>query len=139
MKRKAKTPKAPGFTRAIVAANLTALLNHHYKQHPNVTLRQKALEHDSGVRSSTIQRLMKEEVGANLETLELLAAPFNLSVYQLLAPNLDVGNPQMIKGALKEEQRLYANFRKARVSRRKDFVLEDVPEAQSAQRQRVMP
>lgn len=137
MVRKPKTPKAPGFARAIVAANLQALLDHHYKDLPNITQRQKRLEAKSGVRLSTIQRLMSQETGANLETLELLAGAFELSLYQLVTPTLEASNPQVIKGASKAEQHLYALFQRSQRSKPKQsqkiVLLDDAP-AQEEQR-----
>lgn len=116
MARTPKKPKVPGLTRSIVAENLANLVPKHYAGKPNITQQQKQLALDSGVAFSTVQRLMKKETGADLETLELLATAFELSVYQLVTPGLDAGNPQVIKGATAAEQKLYAELRRARLT-----------------------
>lgn len=82
--RKPKTPKAPGPTRGILSFNLSTLIDRHYRSLANVTQRQKALEKDSGVRLSTIQRLVNEQTGANLETLEALAGAFGIDPDELI-------------------------------------------------------
>lgn len=114
MKGVKKTPKVPGFMRTILAANLTALLGRHYARHDNLTARQRALAGDAKVSFSTVQRVMGRETGATLDNIEAIAAAFDLSAYQLLIPNLNVANPQIVKGATEDEQRLYVGFRKER-------------------------
>lgn len=112
MERKPKSTKTPGFTRTILSANLIALLDHHYRSLPNITRRQKELAKDSGVTFSTIQRICDESVGANVETLELIASPFGLAVYQLFIPELAPANPQIVKGADKAEKAFYMRFKR---------------------------
>jgi hypothetical protein len=112
--RKPKSPKPPGFMRSVVAANLVRLLNHHYRDKDTITARQKALEEDCGVRFSTIQRICQQQVGANLDTLEQIALAFELSVYQLLLPELDPGNPGIVKEASAAEKRAYALWRRGK-------------------------
>jgi transcriptional regulator with XRE-family HTH domain len=112
MKGQKKTPKVPGFMRVVVGANIGRLLDHHYQRFPNVTRRQKELARDSGIAFSTVQRIMKREVGASLDNLESLADAFQVSVYQLMLPSLDVKNPQVVKGATEAEQRLYRIWRR---------------------------
>lgn len=104
------THKIPGFMRTVLAANLKRLLEHHYRTSPN---RPKSLSVDAGVTLSTIQRVMKCEVGASLDTLESIADALHIQVYQLLVPEIDVGNPQIIVGAMEAEQRLYARYKRA--------------------------
>jgi transcriptional regulator with XRE-family HTH domain len=113
MKGRKKTPKVPGFMRTILAANLKKLLERDYRDNPN---KPKALAADAGVSLSTVQRIVNAEVGASLDNIESIAAVFDLSPYQILVPNLEVKNPQVIKGATKEEELAYRRFQKARVS-----------------------
>jgi hypothetical protein len=82
--RKPKTPKVPGVTRAILAANMAYYIDRRFPDSPNITQKQLALARDSGIALSTLQRLMKGEVGANLETLEALASSFGAQVHDLL-------------------------------------------------------
>ena len=104
--------------RTILAANLALLADQHYASMPNLTARQKHLAKEAGVSFSTVQRIMKAETGASLDNIEVLAAVFDLSAYQLLLPNLCSKNPQVVQGATKDEQRLYAMWRKAMVLER---------------------
>lgn len=103
--------------RSILAANLIALLNEHYKELPNITARQRKLSEEAGKTPtfSTVQRICKQEVGASLDNIEAIANVFGLSAYQLLVPNLSATNPGVVAGATKEEQRLYAGWRKTRL------------------------
>jgi transcriptional regulator with XRE-family HTH domain len=114
MKGQKKTPKVPGFMRTVLASNIIRLLDQHAAKEPNVTKKQRWLAKEAGISFSSVQRICKAETGANLENLELIAAAFNLSTYQLLLPNLEVENPQVVKGATKDEELLYAKWRKAK-------------------------
>ena len=115
MKQKPKTRKVPGFMRSVLAANMEKLMAHHYAESSN---RPKALAQDAGVSLSTVQRIMKQETGATLDNLESIAAAFHLSAYQLLLPNLHPDNPGVVNGATKDEERLYASWRKQKVTAR---------------------
>lgn len=106
-----KRRKVEGFMRSILATNVKSLLAAHY---PTSTNRPLALAKDAGVSLSTVQRVLAEDVGASLDVVEAIATVFHLSAYQLLLSALDVANPQIVQGALAEEQRLYRAFRLAR-------------------------
>lgn len=132
MARKPKRRKIAGFMREIVAANLAGLVARDYPHLPNLTQQQKALAEKAGVSFSTVQRIMGKTVGATIDNLEQIAMAFDLSPYQLLIPSLAVTNPQVVKGATKEEQRLYSLWRKGiaiaptpQPKKRPMFVLED--------------
>lgn len=118
MKGVKKTPKVPGFMRTILAANLAALVDHHYASMSNLTAKQRELAKQAKVSHSTVQRIMSGDVGASLDNIELIATVFDLSAYQLLIPNLNAGNPQVVRGATKDEQRLYAGWRKTKLAER---------------------
>jgi hypothetical protein len=107
-----KRRKVPGFMRTVLGANVARLLTHHYRSVDNHTGRLKALQKDCGISASSAQRLIDGESGANLETLETLALTFGISVYQLVAPDIDPQNPPVIKGATEAERRLYAQWRR---------------------------
>lgn len=119
MKGLKKSPKVAGFMRTILAANIAALLEKHYADLKSVTARQKQLAEDAQTTLATIQRVMKQETGPSLDTIEAIATVFGVSTYQLLIPNLHVDNPQVVNGATKEEERLYAGWRRAKLSERK--------------------
>lgn len=109
MKGKKKTPKVPGFMRHILATNVGKLMETHYRESRN---RPKALAKDAGVTLSTIQRMLKAEVGASLDNIEAVADAFDISVYQLLIPELDIDNPQLVHGASADEKRLYRQWKR---------------------------
>lgn len=112
MKGEKKTPKAPGFYRVVVGANVRRLLDHHYSHLPNITQRQRALAKDCKVGFGTIQRICKGEVGASLDNLESIAIALQVQLYQLTLPALDVKNPQVVHGASEAEKRMYALWRR---------------------------
>lgn len=71
-----------------------------------------ALAKDAGVSLSTIQRVLSKESGASLDNIEAIAAAFDVSVYQLLIPSLDILNPQVVQGAVKNEERMYRQWKR---------------------------
>lgn len=107
--------KVPGFMREVLADNVKRLMVRHYKESGS---RPRALAKDAGVSLSTIQRILAREVGATIDNIESVAGVFHLSAYQILVPMLDVRNPQIIKGATLDEQRLYRMLRQAKISGR---------------------
>lgn len=109
MKGKKKTPKVPGFMRTILAGNVSRLMDHQYRDSSN---RPMALAKDAGVSLSTIQRVLSKESGATLDNIEAIAAAFDVSVYQLLIPSLDILNPQVVQGAMKNEERMYRQWKR---------------------------
>lgn len=97
--------------RSVLAHNVEALMHRHYSLSSN---KPKALAGDAKVSLSTVQRIIAAEVGASLDNIEAIAGVFELSTYQLLAPNLNIDNPQVIKGATKDEERLYDAWRRGK-------------------------
>lgn len=108
-----KRRKVAGFMREVVAQNVRALIAHHYKDADN---KPKRLAEDARISLSSAQRVLSAEVGASIDTLEAIANVFEISVYQLVLPNLDVDNPQVVSGASSAERSLYAAFRRAHVA-----------------------
>lgn len=109
MPRGPKTKKVPGFMRAVVARNLDALIAEHYPPNSDAN---RALAKAAGCSMSTIQRARGQVSGASIDTLEAIAGCFNLSSYQLLLPDLDVKNPQVVQGASKAEEDMFRRWRK---------------------------
>lgn len=95
--------------REVVAQNLDALMQLHYRDEGD---KHMALSKAAGVSKSTVQRIVKRDVGASIDNLEAIAAVFQLSAYQMLVPSLDVESPEVIPGAAEEEERLYRLWRK---------------------------
>jgi len=110
MAGKKKTRKVPSFMRQIVAENLKKLLDEHYKDEPNITAKQTKFFEKTGLAVATQQRIIVQENGLSLDTLETIASGFDLSTYQLLLADLDVKNPQVAPGAAKGEQRAYRRW-----------------------------
>lgn len=110
MPARRKTHKIPGFMRSILADNVKRVMEHHYRDSPNKPM---ALAKDSGLAFSTVQRILAARVGASLDNIEAIAAPLQLSTYQLLVPNLNVTNPAIVTGATKEEEKLYRAWKRA--------------------------
>jgi hypothetical protein len=109
MKGQKKTPKVPGFMRHVLAANVQGLMEKHFASSSN---KPKALGTAAGVTLSTIQRVLRADHGPSLDTIEMIAAAFEMPVYQLLIPNLHLDNPQVVQGATKDEERMYRRWRK---------------------------
>lgn len=120
MKRGPKKPKHPGFMRSVLAENVELLMNKHFEIKSN---KPKSLAEEAKVSLSTVQRIIAAEVGASLDNIEAIAGAFGLSAYQLLIPNLNIDNPQVIKGATKGEERLYNAWKRG-----KGVVKENEPE-----------
>lgn len=113
-KKGPRVPKVAGLCRTIVSANVLALLAHKYPSLTTITRRQKQFEEDGLGAFTTIQRVCSKTGGVNLETLEQIAAGFDLSAYQLLIPSLDPKNPQIVKGATQAEQRIWKAIERSR-------------------------
>lgn len=97
--------------RSVLAQNVEQLMFKHYALASN---KPKSLAGDAKVSLSTVQRVIAAEVGASLDNIEAIAGVFGLSAYQLLIPNLSIDNPQVIKGATKDEERLYSIWRRGK-------------------------
>lgn len=108
--RKPKTPKTPTMLRAVLGRNVRELALKSYGQHSNALMQ---LAKHSGIGKSTIYRIVSEEVGCSIDQLQQLALALDVQAYQLLCPNLDIDNPQVISGASAAERRLYAQFASA--------------------------
>lgn len=118
MKGKPKTRKVAGFMRAVLAQNVRSLLERDFKDLPNLTARQRKLAKDAGVSFSTVQRIMAEDVGASLDNVESIAEVFQVSVYQLMLPALDIGNPQVVNGATESEKKFYRIWKRTKLGER---------------------
>lgn len=110
MKGQAKKRKFVGVMRQAVAQNVRRLIDHHYEESRN---KPKALAEATGLTLSSVQRVLAADVGASIDTIEAIANVFDLAVYQLVLPNLDVENPQVVAGASSAERALYLRLRNA--------------------------
>lgn len=107
--------------RHVLAENVAALMALHFKESRN---RPKALAGKAGVSLSTIQRILEARTGATLDNIEAIAEVFELSVYQILIPALDIANPQIVQGAMKNEERMYRQWKKGGTTSREQPELE---------------
>ena len=100
--------KIPGIMRDVLAANVRALMDREFKDSDN---RPMALHLKSGVSLSTVQRTLDASTGASIDTIESLSLALGVSPYQLILPDLNIENPQVVSGVIAAEKRLYANLR----------------------------
>lgn len=96
--------------RDILAANVAALMERELSGCDNKPM---MLAKKADISLSSVQRIMNKQTGASLDTIESVALALGVSPYQLLIPELDVENPQIVAGATAAEKRLYAHMRKA--------------------------
>jgi len=119
MSRATKTPKQPSISRAFLSDNVQSLMAVKYQDIPAVTNRIKALASDAGCGYGTIKRLIAEESGTTLDTIEGIASALDVLPYQLLIHDLDPNNPQIVNGAGIDEKRFYALLRRSKPLSRK--------------------
>lgn len=117
-----RQPTAPGVMRNVLGQNVMALMSRHYRDLPNDTARTKALSAAAGIGHETVRRAITGHVSLTLDNIERLALALDVSVYQLLLPNLDADNPQVVNGATAEERLLYVNLKRAALADRKQAV-----------------
>lgn len=106
-KQAPKAPKTPGVMRAVLGANVRSLADHVFSASPD---RIRELVRHSGVSRAQVYRILSGDTGATIDIIEQLALALDVQVYQLLVPNLDPDNPQVIKGASAAERQLYAQL-----------------------------
>lgn len=108
------------FMRHVLAANVRDLAKAHFKESRNRPFALHAAAKKAGhtLSLSTVQRILSEETGATLDNIQALADVFDVSVYQLLIPELRVDNPQLVMGAMKDEERMYRRWRQDRAAQK---------------------
>jgi len=110
MNGKPKGPKYVSHMRKPVGDNVRALMERAFEMSSN---KPRELAKRAGVSLSTVQRVISGEIGPSLDILEQLATALDVSTYQLVLPNLDAENPQVVTGASIAEKRLYSRWRLA--------------------------
>lgn len=100
-------------SRSILATNLRALMDHAKDhRHPDLgTL--LGIERATGevVKRATLRGILAGTVNVQLETIEAVAAAFEIQAWTLLIPHLDPSNPP-VKPISKTEQQLYKRLGK---------------------------
>lgn len=84
----------------VVSDNLSRLMKYH--GHKTPTQAAKA----SGIKQQQIDRILKGQK-VRVDTLENLARSYGLEPYQMLVPDLDPGNPQVLRSLGPQEDRVY--------------------------------
>lgn len=118
MRTGAKRKKLPSQLRVTLAVNLVRLLDHHF---PESTNKNKTLSKLAKTSLSTVQRIIaaadpdeiNKSVGATIDKIDAFAEVFDVSPYQLLVPELDPRNPQVLREPTETEKNLYAKLRVA--------------------------
>jgi len=100
-----KAPKRevpPSKFRGVLADNLEALMTSGSPLSSSPKLEQK-----SGVAIATINRIRRKESGATIDSLDAIAAAYDLEPWQLLIRNMDPKNPPVVAGVSEQEKALY--------------------------------
>lgn len=92
--------------RLILGANIQRLMKARPKLATNTRLFVK-----TGIAVATISRLINGKTAATLDTLAKLADAFGVQPWQLLIPDLDAHNPQILRNSSPEEAELYKRLR----------------------------
>lgn len=108
MPRGPKKRKPEGVSRQILAENVKALMSRQYRLSGD---KPKDLARDAGTSLSTVQRVIGGKTSARTDTIDQLAEALGVLPYQLLIPSLNPANPQVVRGATKEEQELYRRLK----------------------------
>jgi DhnA family fructose-bisphosphate aldolase class Ia len=105
----------PGNLRFVVAEKVRQRMDEIYKDSSNRTL---ALAKDAKVSHSTVQRIIKADVGTSLDSLEAIADKLKLPTYQLLIPDerhlFSTGRDATNQPTLLHEQRTRYPVRRAK-------------------------
>lgn len=94
-------------TKAILWANVQALMRHHFGKENLSELARRAK-----VGLATCDRIKKQKTSVGVDVLEGVAAAFDLQPWHLLTPDLDPANPPVIWMTTTE----YDLYQKLRVS-----------------------
>jgi hypothetical protein len=91
--------------RRILWENVRALMQHHW-QGENLT----RLANEAGVGPGTASRLKACETYPQINTIDAIAAVFDLAGWQLMVPGIEPSNPPVLLAASPAERRLYRRF-----------------------------
>lgn len=98
----------------ILAKNLLALMNANSLLGTQEAVAAAAKKAGLPIDQKTVGRVLKAEHAVQLDTLSALAAAFGLEPYQLLVPDLNPKNPQILRVLSKAEENLYKALEEAR-------------------------
>ena len=96
----------------ILASNLTALMAANKLRLG--TQKKVAAATGNRIDQKTVSRIKNAKVRVQIDTLAALAQAFDLEPYQLLVPNLNPKNPQVLRVLSPAEENLYRALEEAR-------------------------
>ena len=98
--------------RTVLATNLRALMKESKTANTLIALEKATEERGLKVGKSTIDRAAKGETPLNLDAVEVIAAVYGLSAWQLLVPNISPRNPPILRTIGEAEEQLYQKLGK---------------------------
>lgn len=93
--------------RSVLAKNLRALMDHSKTVNTLIALERETERHGLKVGKSTIDRAVKGETPLNLDAIEVIAAVYGLSSWQLMVPGITPSNPPVLRSLGETEELLY--------------------------------
>lgn len=103
-------------TRSILAKNVQALMD----ARPNLDSNPKLAKRISAS-TATISRIRNAETDCTLDTLDKLAAAFEISAWQLLVPGLGAHNYPVLRTLSPQESDMYERLRSVIIHKESDF------------------
>ena len=98
----------------ILAKNLAALMHANPLLKTQQAVAAATKRAGKAIDQKTVSRILKAEVSVQLDTVQAIAAAFEIEAYQLLIPGLNPANPQILRALSKEEENLYRALDEAR-------------------------
>ena len=95
-------------SRAVLWANVQALMQHHWKGE-NIN----RLAREAGVGPATVDRLKKQKTSVGIEVIDKLAPVFALESWQLLVPGLQPASTPALLPQSEAERAFYARMLEA--------------------------
>ena len=93
--------------RRVLATNVRRLIDHSGHSDPEAA-------RQVGMKPFQLQRITRAEHAVTITTLQKLANGYGVEPYQLLVPNLNPKDPQVLRVLSPEEERLYKALEAAR-------------------------
>lgn len=109
-KGKTRRKKVASSMRGVIAKNVHGTARRLWPLSKNLPLEIRNSSSDADAEKLTlshVKRILKGQAGISIEQIDMLAKALGLAAYQLLIPDLDPKNPQVVKGATADEQALY--------------------------------
>lgn len=96
---------------AVVAANLQRLMDNE-KDRKRDLWTDKAVGKAATLGHGTVHRTRKGTHAIKIDNLQAIAKVFGLKAWQMLIPNIEPGNPPMLKALSPTEAKLYEDLQK---------------------------